>query len=330
MAEVSLNSRVIALSMSPSNDLERLGYPEREFDRLVFELVMQILRSRGRVLYGGHLGKGGLTVRIFEHLAEAYAGGFGADAETSERPILNLLPQNEFARTPFASLLAIIQNFCSFAEFRIVLKPDWIVRVITIPQADGDQRALKLLAIGATAKPIVLSSQSEFGAFAKEVCTAPPEASLEMMRRYSSEIASGRIVVGGKRGDLGVADGKDRYDGKMPGIYEEVIASLGAECPTIILGAYGGAARDLALDLAILTNVDLKGAKKMPFLGNAQDGNEIAREELSNLPRAMEDGVRSALEQFALRDDTETLARDVVKWLAAKPRSAAAMGEMPA
>ena len=64
-----LDGNVVALSMSPPNDLGRLGYPPPEFDRLTFEFVLQILRSGGRVLYGGHIHEGSLALKMFEYLA---------------------------------------------------------------------------------------------------------------------------------------------------------------------------------------------------------------------------------------------------------------------
>ena len=63
-------------------------------------------------------------------------------------------------------------------------------------------------------------------------------------------MVTGRVVMGGR---MGVMDQPgDRYEGKMPGIVEEAILTLADGQPLVVLGAFGGAARDLAIALRLL------------------------------------------------------------------------------
>jgi len=60
--------------------------------------------------------------------------------------------------------------------------------------------------------------------------------------------------MGGKTGVLGDAD--DCYAGTMPGVAEETLMTLQHGHVPIVLGAFGGAARDIAIALDLLAETD--------------------------------------------------------------------------
>lgn len=66
---------------------------------------------------------------------------------------------------------------------------------------------------------------------------------LTAMRRLQRSCTDARVVLGGQ---------VDAYKGRMPGVAEEALLSLGGRQPLFLVGGFGGVARDVAeaLDLA--------------------------------------------------------------------------------
>lgn len=307
----SLSGKVIALSMSPPNDLIRLGYPMSEFDRLVFELALHIVRAGGKVLYGGHLRDGSLTVAMFEHIAGAY--GTLPEADDGERPFLHFLPFNEFRDTPFPRLVELLARFRSFVETRVILPGDGSFRPRVKRLLDDAVEGGQGLEIRPIARPrdaLLITGQSGLAGFAGLQEAASDADYLSLMRQAQAAV-DGRIVLGGKRGDGGVADDADRYSGAMPGICEEVNATIERGSPVAVLAAFGGAGRDVAVELGVLEEDE-----RTPFLGGKQDGVEGAWQMIRDKAGALDSSARTAMSAFAHRDDSEMLARDVVRWLA--------------
>lgn len=317
MSTAPLAGAVVALSVSPPYDLGRLGYVRREFDGLVFELAMQVIRNGGRVLYGGHLQPGGTTELIFEHLAAAYASGAAVQAPDGPRPVLNLLAATELRKTSFARLVETLVAVQGFADLRVVLSAGRWLRAYARDDGEPDGPVLSLTERGKP--PVLLGSQEALDEFAASDVTADEAAALSAMRSTAAALESARIVVGGRRGDLGASPSimpgqSDQFRGAIPGIYEEIIVGL-PRVPVAILAAYGGAAREAAFDLGLLSGSDLQ----VPYLGKQQEGLAAARlllrktwAELPEDRRAQQEKLAS----FARRDDAPMMARDLVHALA--------------
>lgn len=77
-----------------------------------------------------------------------------------------------------------------------------------------------------------------------------PQRSLTRMRIVSAQLTQGRVVMGGKMGTSNPPS--DRYMGTWPGIVEEAFATISAQKPIAVLGAFGGAARDLAIAMGLM------------------------------------------------------------------------------
>ncbi len=305
MTTTAICNNVFALSCSPPADIGRLGMPAREFEHLVFEFAMRIVRFQGRVLYGGNLQVGGLTGQIFDHLAGAYTNGLWR-RDGAARPFMHLLAVSELRQTPFERLQETLRAFGSFVEIRVVLDVD------RTPLLGLAGNGLMLLP-PAPERMQLVPDAAAYGGFLSTLPSTSVADALSVMRQAVERLADGRIVAGGKRGDLGVVNNADRYSGKMPGIAEEVLLSIDGGTPTAILAAYGGAARDVAIDLGILHE-----SAKVPFLGAQQAENEQAHLRCHAVRSLIPPDNLAALAEFATREDTELLARDVVAWLAGK------------
>lgn len=298
------DTRSIALSLSPPADLEALGYPPGAYDRLTFDLALHIIRNRARVLYGGHVQPDSVTVKIIDHLIAAYAV---AD-DPPFKPVLNLLPCSELARgdLDMEKLAKRLVSYRRWLDMRLVCPegPRPLILVADEPTPH--------FALNEEAASIVTTHFTTPDALQDYAATAFPDpaAALTAMRAAAEALADGRIVAGGKRGDLGVAGDKDRYSGSMPGIFEEIIGSLTRGKKCAILAAYGGAGRAAAVALGLLDPADAS-----PWLGEKQAGVEAGLVALRALADNIPAATKHKMQEFALRDDDETLARDVVGWL---------------
>ena len=318
-ARGSLAGRVVALSLSPPGDGLRLGYPANEFDRMCFDLALRIVRAGGRVLYGGHLHEGSMTLAIFEHVAGVFSAG-KLGTEAVRVPFLHFLSWHELSKTSFDRLARTLRSFGTFAEIRVVPRTSEQIRLWLATDMHSPPFIIADDATVSTGKRAI-ADQEALSAFHASRPPMTEAEALEVMRTAQREAAEARIVLGGRRGDLGLRERHlgipggdpekevDRYRGDMPGICEEVLVSLEAGHPIAIAAAFGGAARDTAIWLDLLPSEDA-----VPYIGNVQEGVKLARESL----RAARDrlrGHRDTLCAFARRDDSEALARDIVNWI---------------
>ena len=300
----NLANRVVALSMSPSNDLARLGFPPREFDRIVFHLCMRVIRARGRILYGGHLQDNSLTARMFEFTAGAYVPGSLLERGDAPKPFLHLLPLSEFGAAHFARLYEYQEKFGSFLETRIITSENDHIALV--------RRGEKLV-FRSNAQEWRVTTPEELKAFSAQLPRLDAPAALTAMRANAHKLTDVRIVLGGKRGDLGYADGRDHFHGSMPGIYEEALYAIAAAdpVPVVVLGGYGGAARDVAIDLGLIGS-----ELQVPYLGEIQSQYEKARLTMRDVRGKIPERDREMMRGFASRDDCEELARDIVAEIA--------------
>ena len=67
-------------------------------------------------------------------------------------------------------------------------------------------------------------------------------SALTAMRRHVTVVCDARVLVGGRR---------DRFQGKMPGVIEEVIFAIRAAQPVFLAGGFGGATHDAATALGL-------------------------------------------------------------------------------
>lgn len=169
----------IAISVSESADLLRLGLSDLHLQLTIAELSRAIVIAGGIVVYGGAIHQGFTKIVLEE--TERYGNPAGA--------FEHVVPHSEHAtrsredRRRYAASLGV-KSTVQFLDADGVPRSSLEVRT-----ADGDPGSLDA--------PTALSA----------------------MRGYTTDIASARVVVGGKVSD---------FAGALPGVAEEAAASLRA------------------------------------------------------------------------------------------------------
>ncbi|MBT9473844.1 MAG: hypothetical protein V4514_01725 [Pseudomonadota bacterium] len=287
---MKLQGLKIAISASDAPDRARLGLPEHEVDRVVLTLCTTIVREGAEVLYAGNLAPDQYTFKIFRHLAGAYA------SRSATPPFQHIVPEPIARRSGFDALHAALRENVAVAQTRICIGGH-LVRV----------RASNAALLIGEANPGRRTVEDEAGweAWLASHPVIDPYTAYTVARAAVTAEADARIAIGGK---LGVTDNAaDRYEGAIPGIFEEAIMTLEADKPLIALGAYGGAARDLAIALEVLDR-----GERVPR-GDQQDGYAEAVDRAAALGRRIPDAVRPALSALANDDRAEAISHAVVE-----------------
>jgi hypothetical protein len=183
----------IVISVSESADLHRLGLSERHLGLTIAELSRAIAIAGGVVVYAGSINVGFTTVVLEQ--AERYGRPTGA--------FEHVVPYAEHATRPVSELTDYVASL-------------------------GVKSTVELLDIDGVPAPV-----RDVGVVVRKVDAVDQQRSLSAMRRYTAEIATARVVVGGK-----VAG----FAGEMPGVAEEAAATLRAAKPLYVAGGFGGAA----------------------------------------------------------------------------------------
>ncbi|WP_448072988.1 hypothetical protein [Georgenia yuyongxinii] len=189
----ALSGHRVAVSVSESADLLRLGLSKLHLQLTIAELSRAIVIAGGIVVYGGAV-QHGFTKIVLEE-AERYGNPTGA--------FEHIVPYTEHAtRSP--------EELCKYAASLGVKSTVHLLDVDGVPRSVRDVR----------------TADDDRG-------TPDPATALSAMRAHTTDIASARVVVGGK-----VAG----FAGSMPGVAEEAAATLRADKPLYVAGGFGGAA----------------------------------------------------------------------------------------
>ncbi|WP_341926034.1 hypothetical protein [Nocardioides psychrotolerans] len=189
----ALLGRSIAISVSESADLQRLGLSDLHLQSTIAELSRAIVIAGGIVVYGGAIQQGFTKIVLEE--TERYGNAAGA--------FEHIVPYNEHSTRSSEDLQ-------SYAASLGVKSSVQLLDADGIPRSARDVRT-------ADDDPGVLD----------------PATALSTMRTYTTEIASARVVVGGK---------VSGFAGSMPGVAEEAAATIRADKPLYVAGGFGGAA----------------------------------------------------------------------------------------
>jgi hypothetical protein len=119
------------------------------------------------------------------------------------------------------------------------------------------------------------------------------------MRILVSALCRTRIAMGGKTGLLDRPS--DQYSGSMPGVVEETLVTLNTGGVPIILGAFGGASRDMAIALGLLDEADRvpRGAQASSYAP--------AIAQLAGMRDKIRQDLLAELKTIAAMDQTELL-----------------------
>jgi len=229
-----LDGLLVGISVSDAPDRARLGFPQREIDRAVLSLCTALVREGADIAYGGNLEPDGYTFKIFRHLASAFAGA-------REAPFRHFIPDPIARRARYEDLLSTLNNGRGTVRTEIARGTEFFVAV---PRHGA-------IRMGADT---VVRDDADLLAWFGEVPAVEPGAAYSAARQEIAARVDACVVLGGKMGVL--SQPNDTYFGAMPGVAEEAILSLEACKPLIALGAFGGAARDIAIALGLIDPKD--------------------------------------------------------------------------
>lgn len=161
LAPRALNGLSVAISISESEDLPRLGLAEAHMRLAVAEIVRAILVHGGRVIYGGHLAPTGYTAFLIGEVER-----FGSD-----RRFVSAMPWSEHLKLPFQQVWAARQRLASSGE---------------------------VICLDAHGKPIEAEGWIRLD---REQALTPEivAGSLTAMRKTVTGMSDARVILGGKR-----------------------------------------------------------------------------------------------------------------------------------
>jgi hypothetical protein len=233
--ERALAEQLIAISVSDSPDLGRLGLLERSLRQTVAAIVTRLVSHGARIAYGGNLNKRGYTYQLYPTIAQAYATA----ACRSARPPFVHYVAAYLAQDP-AEVAAHLRAVGGFAEVRLVAHDGKVAKVVSTGKE----------IIGWSAGRETRVKQAEnLMAFAADIVqpSAGPPNDLDAMRRAMENDVTARIIIGGA-----VAG----YSGRQPGVLQEALLTLQERHSLFPLGGFGGAARDAAIALGLLSETE--------------------------------------------------------------------------
>jgi len=206
---------VVGISISESEEMERLGFDRREMNRCVVRLSESLLAAGARLAFGHDWRPGGvmeavaaLAVRYFKVRRD------DEGRPLSEAPIINRV---EWMRQPF---LAEVQRRDPVAAEEWPVEPPPMARLL---EGIVDARAAR--------QPVSGSSSHE-----QAVADGLTE-----MRKELAELCDLRICLGGK---------VSGYSGRKPGIVEEAWLTLERARPVLASTVFGGASRVVVCGLS--------------------------------------------------------------------------------
>jgi hypothetical protein len=207
----------IALSISESDDLRRYGVLQEHLDAALVEVSRYLLVRGASLAYGGHLGKQGYTVALFDLVRAHQAMSGLPPVQRIQNYVGWPLPRETLPKAQ----LAEYQHLATF---------------IRVPRPDGV----------ADLEPDTFVAEPErFQADNPARRYAWARGMTAMRERQVKEVQA-RILIGGKVGPTLTATpegGKKEqwYSGRIPGVLEEGLLTLKANSPLYVVGAFGGA-----------------------------------------------------------------------------------------
>jgi hypothetical protein len=222
-----LEGRKLALSISESDDLTRLGLGQEHLDVAWLEFARHLLAAGATLLYGGDLRGGGFTEALMDLVLE-----HRRSARELEGSILSFLAWPEWKRLP--------------REREAELRPKLRFHKLPPPQelSPQEQDALwnRRQALTRLTEATVEDRHVLAGRFTD-------------MREEMNRQLHARIVLGGRvRG----------FVGTVPGLVEEAWLAMSEQRPLYVVGGFGGCARAIAEALLGKPSLGLETAAREP------------------------------------------------------------------
>ncbi len=212
--DLRAQSLTVALSVSRAEDLSRFGLRTAHLDAILLELSRYLLVAGVRLAYGGHLKADGYTIRLADLLRDPIVEQLRGEPPRGEAPAPELVT---YLAWPLRSTVREEARLGPLVEVRRCDRP-----------ADLDETVDPTF-VAQPQQDIPLDSALHRFAWAR---------GLTVMRERQTKDVAARVIVGGRLGPAG-----DGYLGRMPGVLEEALLGIRAECPLYLVGAFGGSGR---------------------------------------------------------------------------------------
>lgn len=293
----ALDGRLVAISVSDAPDRARLGFPQREIDRALFSTCIALVRAGAEIAYAGNLDPDGYTYKIFRHLAGAYAG-------SRNTPFHHFIPEPVARVIRFEDLWSILDEGRGVVRTSIA-RGDMFV--VARPHGNSIQ-------LGEEA----VSDDPQLAVWFAAVPNRPSTEGFSAARRMVSERADARVIMGGKMGIL--SEPADAYAGAMPGIVEEAIGALEAGKPLVVLGSFGGAARDIAIALGLM-DAGLRVPRGEQLATYFPSISRVAGL-IDHIPRYLRDDLTMIVDDDRAEQNGFRVAAVIARWLSDKVENA--------
>ena len=299
--ERALVNQLVAISVSDSPDLARLGLLDRSLRQTVSALATRLVQHGARIVYGGNLDQKGFTYQLYPTIAQAYAT---AALRSGHPPFVHYVAAY-LAQDPL-EVAAHLKAVGSFAEVRLVNVDRGVTKIVTkgnelvcSPPAGEKRRLKELDALPAFVADLPRRSGGQ----------APD---LDAMRIAMEDDVTARIIIGGQ---------VTGYAGNRPGILHEALLALERNHPVFPLGGFGGAARDAAIALGLLSSDDAL-ERTATGAGYRETLEAIGKFAAGFRERAQAIGAWEDLVAAAGAEDPETASIHVMRVLARRPKRA--------
>ncbi len=208
--------------MSESTDIRRFGFDNIHFEAAMLELTRYLLVKGATLVYGGHLGSAGYTVKLAE-LVRAHNQSEGVD------PVERIV---SYIGWPLPLDKKLQSRYKGVATLKRIPRPEGI-----------DEHMHGNFSANPSFFPGDKSPEHRY-AWAR---------GMTAMRMAETNETCARIVLGGTFGPTVKvqADGsrsEQWYFGRIPGLLEELLLSIEADQPVFLIGAFGGVA-SLVIDI---------------------------------------------------------------------------------
>jgi hypothetical protein len=237
-----LANRTIAMSVSETPDLARLGMLEGEDKVFLGALLTPLIYSGARIAYGGrveHPGSTNFTLEISSQLAETYRR---QDTAPGERPMIQYLRAADAQQVGSDKLFDHALRLGTHAEIRLLLE-DAVVATLLPAGRVVDVRA-GVNPPQAAASGAELRAVEGLNAF----FSVKVDDGLATMRSAMTRDMDARIIMGGA-----IA----RTAQGTSGVVAEALAALDAGKPLLVIGGVGGSSRDVAARLGLIEESEL-------------------------------------------------------------------------
>ena len=207
----------VGISVSPSSEAERLGYDERQINRIVIRMAQYFLDRDMRVIFGHDWREDGV-MRAVANFAGVVAGRAEALEDTEE----GLDRERESTKVParMVNVVAATQDGLSEAALDAERDSGGVLTVMTAGDMESE---------------VSEDWSSEMKAHGW-VTTGGRDGELTRLRHCLTMMLSPgcRVCLGGRT---------EGYQGREPGVMEEARLALTYRKPLYLMGGFGGATR---------------------------------------------------------------------------------------